>query len=327
MFDIYATQEGYAHHLIPVWEASGGTFYGHTQEFVRWLRSRGVVGAEQLPSRLSRPVLTAGIMDYRRAEKTRPPALAYMEHGCGQSYAGDRRMSTHPAYAGGDGRDGCSLILAPNTQAAARWSERYPSAAVHTIGASRVLNPPEDTGRSLLVVSFHWDGGTIPEMRSAWSHYRDSLGALALDVPLALHAHPRARNGIRAWAKGRNIEFIEDIEEVARRATVYAVDNSSTLWEMGRTRPVIALNAPWYRRDVAHGLRFWDRIPGLQVDDSGGLFLEAERLLSSGESEDAKRCREAVVRDVIPSLDGARTASTIVGEWSEDPHRGEQATE
>lgn len=331
MFDIYATQEGYAHHLIPVWLALSprerGRFYGHTVNFVAWLKARGVYAAEQLPARTDRPILTAGIMDYRRAEKTRPPALAYMEHGCGQSYAGDGRMTSHPAYAGGDGRDGCSLILAPNAYAAERWAGRYPTTPVHTIGATRVLTPPEDAGRSLLVVSFHWDSNRIPEMRSAWGHYRDGLGELARSIPLAIHAHPRARDGIRAWAHGRHIEFIEDIEEVAQRATVYAVDNSSTLWEMGRTRPVIALDAPWYRRDVHHGLRFWSHVPGPRVEDCDGLGSAALRLLQDGESDDVRAVREDVVRAVIPSVDGARTASMLVAEWSSDPHHGVLATE
>jgi len=315
--DFYATQEGYAHHLIPVWQALPqevrGTFFGHTVNFVRWLQGRGVVGAQQ-HERTGNPVLTAGVMDYRRAGKRGPAAQAYMEHGCGQSYAGDQRMSRHGAYAGGDGRDGCSLILAPNAFAAARWAERYPETPVHVIGAARVLPPPEDAGRPLLVVSFHWSGAQVPEMRNGFSHYADYLGALRQEVPLALHAHPRARDGIRAWAHRLGITFISDVEEVARRATVYAVDNSSTLWELGRTRPTIALNIPAYRRDVDHGLRFWAQA-GVQVDGGEELIQVARRLVNGGESDAERAAREARVRAVIPRLDGAQTAATILSDW------------
>ena len=43
-----------------------------------------------------------------------------------------------------------------------------------------------------------------------------------------------------------------------RRADLYAVDNSSTLFEFAATgRPVVVLNAPWYRRSVTAWPRFW----------------------------------------------------------------------
>lgn len=318
MFDLLASEPQYAHHLAPVWEATPwdqrGTFWTTTELMGRYLSELGVVGWELLGARIHRPVVTAGIMDYARARRAKAPAQAYMEHGCGQSYGGDPKLGHHPAYAGGGGRGECQLILAPNAQAAARWAMAYPDASVHVVGATRLLNPPEEPRVPLLVVSFHWDG-PIPEARSARAHYRSRLRELATELPLAGHGHPRAAASVRSTFRSAGVEWIQDIKDVAKRATVYAVDNSSTLWEMGRTRPTIALNAPWYRRDVEHGLRFWSHA-GVMVDDMDELMEVAHGLLA-GEQEEAREQREARVAEVIPYLDGAQRASRLLTEWSQ----------
>ena len=43
--------------------------------------------------------------------------------------------------------------------------------------------------------------------------------------------------------------------------------------------PVVAMNAPAYRRDVHHGLRFWDAVPGPQVDDTDQLLATIHGVL------------------------------------------------
>ena len=112
------------------------------------------------------------------------------------------------------------------------------------------------------------------------------------------------------------IEWVPELDEVARRATVYAVDNSSTLWELAVARPVIALNAPWYRRRVHHGLRFWDLIPGPQVDDARELEATARRLLYQGETPEERARRCEVVAQVLPRFDGAVVGARLLATWA-----------
>jgi hypothetical protein len=151
---------------------------------------------------------------------------------------------------------------------------------------------------------------------SALGHYRRSLAQLGTTLPVIGHSHPRLASTARAVFERAGIEFVPDLADVARRATVYAVDNSSTLWEMAVARPVIAMNAPWYRRDVSHGLRFWSHIPGADVDDAAALVEAARHLLFDGETPAEQLRRLDVVRQVLPSFAGARAGATLLAEWA-----------
>lgn len=312
MIDLLASEPQYADHLVPVWQQlPGARFWVTTPSLARQLEVRGVEA--RIVRQLERPTLTASILDHHRARRLGAPALAYMEHGCGQSYGGDPRTARASAYAGGRGRENAELILAPNEFAAQRWREAYPGKPVHVIGTTRPLWPPRHPDQPLLAVSFHAESGNH-EQRNAWSHYRLALPGLARELPMIGHAHPRFAHIARRWLERHGIPFVADLEEVAARATVYAVDNSSTLWELGRTRPTIALNAPWYRRDVRHGLRFWSHA-GRSVDGPEELLEAARQLLAWEKSED-RSDRERICREVIPSLDGAERAARLLTAWS-----------
>jgi hypothetical protein len=72
------------------------------------------------------------------------------------------------------------------------------------------------------------------------------------------HGHPR-RSELASRYRRAGIEHVASFSEVCRRASIYVADNTSTLFEFAATgRPVVVLNARRYRRDVRHGLRFWD---------------------------------------------------------------------
>lgn len=311
-----AAEPQYVHHLGPVWAALGGEagcWYVHEAAGRAWTALGAQ--AQRWTGRVAGPVVVAASQDVARARRA-GARIALMEHGVGQSYAGDPRLARHPSYAGGDGADRVSLILAPNEHSAARWRSRYPTVAVRVIGATRVLTPPEDPRVPLLAVSFHWPG-SIPEQRTTLPWYAPHLASLAARLPVIGHSHPRYESACRRAFDRAGIEYVADLGEVARRATVYAVDNSSTLWEMALHRPVIALNAPWYRRAVHHGLRFWSHVPGPQADDGAALEAHAARLLAGGETPAEYQHRAEVVAGVLTRLDGAREGARLISAWAE----------
>lgn len=314
--DVLVNEPQFADHIAPVWEAlpreHRGWWLVVNRTMAAYVETLGYRAA-YLDRGGDRPVLVASISDLNKSRQAGRDAVAYMEHGVGQSYGGDPRTAHHPSYAGGRGRDHCALIMAPNAMAAARWSAAYPSIPVHVIGATRVLPPPRAT-EPLLVVSFHWNGA-MPEMRNAFTHYHRHLARLAKELPVLGHAHPRMRGALRARYRAAGIRHEWDLCRVAERATVYAVDNSSTLYELGRTRPVIAMNQPAYRRHVEHGLRFWSHVPGPQVEDGDQLLATAKRLLYDGETTQEAAQRASVMADVFPRLDGAQQASRILTRW------------
>jgi UDP-N-acetylglucosamine:LPS N-acetylglucosamine transferase len=73
------------------------------------------------------------------------------------------------------------------------------------------------------------------------------------------HAHPHAARQIRRFYDSVGIEFIENFDDVLDIADVYAADATSTIYEAAACGiPVVLLNAPYYRRDVHQGIRFWE---------------------------------------------------------------------
>ena len=87
---------------------------------------------------------------------------------------------------------------------------------------------------------------------------------------------------LRLAYKEAGIQIVESWREVMAQASLYIVDNSSTLYEFagagaGKT---IALRSSKWRPEVNHGLRFWDSVPcpDLIAGDKKKLLANASAL-------------------------------------------------
>lgn len=170
------------------------------------------------------------------------------------------------------------------------------------------------TGPPLVAFTWHWQYDGVPEGRSALPHYRAAVEALAVTPrPYALlgHAHPRAWKEVAPWYDQLGIESTPNLDDVFDRADLLVADNTSALYEFASLdRPVLVLNAPWYRRDVEHGGRFWRWADvGVQVDHpdqlAGGITvaLTDPPLI-------AQRRRQ-IVAEVYASADGTAAARAV----------------
>lgn len=165
------------------------------------------------------------------------------------------------------------------------------------------------------IVVANSDNRLISEAVSAWRHYEPGL-TRAVDRLRAAgwqvlgHGHPRLWQPLRVMWGQLGVEAVEDFGEILSRADVLAVDNSSVLYEFASTgRPVVVMNAPWFRRNIHHGLRFWDLIPGAQIDGPGKLPDAAVAALA--ETETAREIREEVTRRVYVATDGKATDRAV----------------
>jgi hypothetical protein len=314
VIDAFASADHYLRHLAPIIDALGddfGTLY-------------------RLPGQVDKydttPILIAGAADLDSTSQ-RPVALA--EHGAGQMYQG----LEHRSWAGGLGREKVGLFLCPRWEIADANRARYPDAQVAVVGCPALdrhesirFNNPH-LGRSVVAFTFHADYPTarhVPELRSAFDHYRSQLPDIvhalqAEGVTVVGHHHPRF-TGLRHFWRKLGLEVVSDWDALLPRISALVVDNSSVGWEAAALGvPVVWLNAPWYRPDVEHGLRFWGSAHyGRQADHPGrvaGAVLEG---LRDGPVVDGP----TAMRSVYTFHDGrcAERAAVAVRSWVDGPH-------
>lgn len=281
--------------------------------------SRGVTATTIVADR-SRPVLVASYGDMRRAPRRR---VARMEHGYGQSYAGSR----HPSYAGGTGAQDVGLFLTPNEHAAARWRTFYPRARVEVVGCPKLDELPDRQNGTgpVIATSFHW-GTALPkstllnESYGSWIEYRRAVLELATAHQLIGHGHPKLLPTIAPDYEAASIEVVPDFADVCRRADLYVVDTSSTLFEFASTgRPVVVINGRHFRRDVVHGLRFWEAAGvGIQCDAPAELAAVVEAALLDPPHQRA--ARDAALDIVYAHRTGsAAFAAAALVDWATAP--------
>jgi hypothetical protein len=255
------------------------------------------------------PVIVAG---YRDLLSVKPRPVVLIEHGAGQTYGGGT-----PAHPGGRNRETVALFICPSERVAALNKARYPDVPAIVVG-SPVMDHhhryPARPEAGTVAVAFHWNSLVAPEARSAFPYFADSVAALSRERVVIGHGHPRVESALRRWYSENGITWVS-LEDVYRRAEVLIVDNSSVGWEfLSLDRPVVWLNAPWYRKNVNYGMRFWEYADsGVQVDDPADLpFSVAEALLDTHRAR-----RREVVSQVYTYTDGraSERAARAIEEW------------
>lgn len=298
LVDAYASYPHYKHHIDPVWElVDQGTF--HTD---------GGLGPGPL-------TIIAGFPDLKRT-RHRPHVL--IEHGTGETWGG-----TDPHYSGGAGRESVRLFVCPNQEVADRNLDRYPHARAVVANprleylASMTHARRED--RLRVVLSFHWDNRTWKATTTALPYYQPHFAEYAQDPRIELrgHAHPRIAARARKYYERAGIPWIADFADVITWADVYAVDNSSTLFEASALGlDVVMLEAPWYPRNDG-SLRFdrWVDIgPHAYPDTLVDMVLHANHNHVSYSEVGGRMAAE-----VFGRISGsARLAATRIREVSRD---------
>lgn len=254
-----------------------------------------------------------------RARKEGFTRFILAQHGAGQSYGGDKRRAVHPSYPGGGNNADVGLFLVPNEHAADRWRRAYPRTPVAVVGCPRLdVLPAREGDRSepVIAVSFHWNDRAVPEMRSCDSVYMQAVVRLSKRFRVIGHGHPRRRDLARFW-RALRIPYVPSFDDVCRQADLYACDNSSTLFEFAATgRPVVVLNRKDYRRDVDHGLRFWEAATvGVNVNEPGGLE-EAIRLALEDPTEQRDARERALSIVYAYRSGGAKRAADAIMAWA-----------
>lgn len=270
--DAYVSQPHYWRHMAPIWYKLPGDL-------------RGMLYDETIPMNhrnLAPFVMCAGYNDAMFVGDLGRKVI-YVEHGAGQSYTGIDLGN----YSGGDGfGPSAVLFICPSETVAGRWRSRYPTVPAVAVGCpkmDRYIHPAPYQRQPIepvVAITFHWNALVCPESRSAFDHYRNDLHTLVKlcedhCVQVMAHSHPHWDDPQFGGDRGFMMRFWNGLgaiytpfeDDVLSLGTLLIADNTSLMYEFASLkRPVIALNAPWYRRDVEHGLRFWSHVPGIQAD-------------------------------------------------------------
>jgi hypothetical protein len=333
--DFFARRLHFVDHMAPIWRAlhekERGHFYvpetlmGHALN--RGVAATALQGREDdainvlVPNGIA-PILVSAYGDMQSVKRNNPQRPIFMmEHGVGLTF-------DHPGYAGGTGlRRSVKFFLAPNEFIRRKTAKALGAVPQAVIGTPKLDGfakaeggrQKAEGGKRTVAISFHWDGKRVAaEAGNAFEHYKFILPVLAErdDYHLIGHGHPKFMHYLAPIYESLGVEIVWDFSEVMERADLYVNDCSSTMYEFLVTgKPVVMMNAPWFRRDVNFGIRFWDYADiGPQVERAEDLpQVIAEQL--AGGSEAFREAREKTVRELYPFLgqSAARAAGALVG--------------
>lgn len=204
---------------------------------------------------------------------------AYVEHGAAQSYAPPlQHREAHCYYHPRPGAenhhpDNVIAYIAPRQDVIDAWGRPGFAAGCPAVDEFELVPSEPRT----IAFTFHWMAHRVcPEATSAFGHYEarlpDIIAKLKADDWTVIGTrHPRFKH-LKGYWERLGVEEV-GIDDVRRRASTLILDNSSAGFEHAYLlRRTVWLNAPHYRRDVEHGLRFWSHVPGIQVDSPDELL-------------------------------------------------------
>jgi hypothetical protein len=316
--DIIATQRHFIDHIAPVWDALPSRRRG--QIVIReGARARAKeLGLEPVSTRdtARNPVLVTSGGDLARANRFPNRPIALMNHGIGGIYGRGNHQHIPDL-------PNVSLQLFASEYAAswARQSDRR----IEVTGSPFVdWLPRKEPGPQTVAISFHWRTHRVtPEKQPAIDHYRAVLPEIVKRFHVIGHAHPKAVEEYGAMWQDMGVEFVSEFTDVCRRADLYVCDTSSSIYEFAATgRPVVPLNAPWYRRHINQGvLRFWSGADvGIQVDEPDELADAIERALQDEPEQRAKR--EAIVDKCFAHRgQAAQVTADVLVDWMAQTRR------
>jgi len=275
-----AAEPQFVDHLAPVWKA-----FPKSQQGIFWVRSQAAKYAAERYGITTRQwmnhaskntvILCAAFGDLNRVYKAGGTSVL-MEHGAGQTY-----NVKHSSYAGGESpaRDANQLFLVPGRVPAKKLAEVHPEAKIYEIGCPKldryVIKDKRPVGdKPKVVISFHWNCNVTPETSWAFPYFKQHIKQLLKSDSFEVygHSHPRGRKYIQPFFEQHKIPFLVNFDEVLKTGDAYVCDNSSTIFEAAASHlNVVLLNSPKYRKDVHHGLRFWECAtigPQVERDDN-----------------------------------------------------------
>jgi len=297
MIDFFCSERHYIDHVLPIWralkESEKGWFIVSNQKALDHALSLGIEAVWTPPR--NQITLVASYGDYKKTTGK----VIYMEHGIGHTYSKD-----HPSYAGSKHRDRVILFLCQHELTYQKNKATFPDTPAAIVGTPKLDNIEIRPARGRTVaLSWHWDCKVVPETRSSLPHYRAILQILrkAKNLELIGHAHPNLsfNRTLQKIYSDSKIRYVHNFADVLNEADVYVVDNSSTAYEFAAAgRHVLHLNAPWYRKEINHGIRFWDYLPGPMADKPQEVLPLVRDLLDHPEKYEAQRL--AVVKQLYP---------------------------